>query len=198
MFNKKRIAYYISNIGNPFTLLFLFTIYSCFYLLPLIRAFKITLLITFLALVPTALFIYFNVRKGSYSNYDVSNQQQRFSLYMFSLSIIALITVCLFLNAEPPFIIGVSVSAFVLMTTSFLVNLQLKCSLHTSFAVFISIGFLPLNSYICAILLLFSIVMGWSRVILRRHTFAEVITGGVLGMAIGFLFYSYIIPFMDK
>jgi len=194
--DKKRIASLISNFGNPFTLLFLFTLYSCFVYLPFERALKIILLILFLALVPTGLFIVFNVKRGKYSNYDVSNQKQRPSLYLFSLVVILFILGGLLINHEPQFIIGGCIAAFSLLLASFMVNMKIKCSLHTSFAVFIAIAFLRLNIYWSLGLFIFSILMGWSRLELHRHTNQEVVIGAILGSTIGVLFYLLTKPYV--
>ncbi len=195
---QKGFASFISNFGNPFTLLFLLTIYSCFQYLPEERAIKIILIILFLALVPTGLFIVFNVKRGVYSNYDVSNQKQRPSLYIFSLIIILLMVIGLVYNREPIFIIGGSVAAFVLLLSSFLVNMRIKCSLHTSFAIFIAISFLRINIYWSLGLFAFSILLGWSRLVLHRHTLREVYIGALLGTSVGLLFYYFIGPYTSS
>jgi len=193
---KRSFASFVSNFGNPFNLLFLLTVYSCFQFLPFSQAIKISLLILFLALVPTGLFIVFNVKRGVYSNYDVSNQKQRRSLYVFSLCIIILILTGLFYFKEPAFIIGGTLAAFLLLLASYLVNMKLKCSLHTSFAVFIAISFIPLNIYWSLGLFFFALILGWSRLILKRHTIQEVLVGGLLGTLVGILFDVLIKPYI--
>jgi membrane-associated HD superfamily phosphohydrolase len=193
---RETIALMVSNLGNPFNLLFLLTVYSCFQYLPLYRAIKIILIILFLALVPTGLFIVFNVKRGAYTNYDVSNQKQRTSLYLFSLCVIILIMGGLIYNKEPVFIIGGSLGAFTLLLLSFLVNLKLKCSLHTSFVLFIAISFLQLNIYWSLGLFIFSLIMAWSRLVLHRHTLQEVIAGAILGTSVGMAFHYIMVPYI--
>lgn len=186
---KDGAALFVSNFGNPFNLLFLLTLYSCFKFLPPRHAIIIILSILFLAILPTAMYIVLRVKRGSYTNYDVSNQNQRKSLYVFSLSIILLILGGLIFFKEPPFIIGGTLAAFTLLLLSFLVNLKLKCSLHTSFSVFIAISFIPLNIFWSIGLFIFSIIMGWSRLVLHRHTPQEVFAGAVLGISVGIGFH---------
>ena len=194
---KAGIAKLISNFGNPFTLIFLFTVFSTFHFLPVNKAIKISIIILFIALIPTGLFIIYNVKKGTYTNYDVSNQKQRPSLYLFSLSVLIFIIAVLVFNQEPKFIIGGGIAAFILLLISFLVNMKVKCSLHTSFAVFIALAFLHLNLIWSFGLLLFAFFMGWSRLILRRHTIGEVMIGGILGSTVGLLFYIFIRPYTE-
>jgi len=193
---RQGLALFVSNFGNPFSLLFLLTLYSCLKFLPIDHAIRIIAGIFFLAILPTGLFIVFNVKRGAYTNYDVSNQSQRRSLYYFSLVIIVLILAGLIYFKEPPFIIGGSLAAFTLLLLSYLVNLKLKCSLHTSFSIFIAISFLQLNIYWSMGLFVFSLIMAWSRLELHRHTFQEVIAGAILGITVGIAFHYIMQPYL--
>jgi membrane-associated phospholipid phosphatase len=46
---------------------------------------------------------------------------------------------------------------------------------------------MTLNFNIGIALLLFTGLLGWSRIVLRRHTLKEVLTGGGLGLIIGLI-----------
>ncbi len=186
-----KFAYGVSNFGNPFILLFVLVSYASFHFMEFHEALKISMIIILCSFVPTALFILINVKRGKFSNYDVSTKAQRPSLYIFSTTMIGLVTLTLFfLPGVHMFLQWGCLAAFTLLLSSFLINFWLKCSLHTCFSVYVAIAFFAMKTPVLGILLtIFAVIMGWSRVMLSRHTRGEVFTGAILGSIVGAIFY---------
>lgn len=185
-----KLAYGVSNFGNPFILLFVLVSYASFHFMKFHEALKISMIIILCSFVPTALFILINVKRGKFSNYDVSTKAQRPSLYIFSITLIGLVTLTLFLlPGVHMFLRWGCLAAFTLLLSSFLINIWLKCSLHTCFSVYTAFAFFAMNMRLGILLTLFALIMGWSRVVLSRHTISEVFTGAMLGSIVGALFY---------
>jgi membrane-associated phospholipid phosphatase len=63
--------------------------------------------------------------------------------------------------------------------------MYLKTSLHVGFTVYLAFLVYPLNPVIAVAVLIFTIFLGWSRVVLGRHTPKEVLCGAALGLLAG-------------
>jgi hypothetical protein len=72
--------------------------------------------------------------------------------------------------------------ALLLVVLSALANLYIKASLHTSVSVFLSLALITLYSASGAVLLSFSVLVALSRLVLKRHTSAEMGAGAIIGL----------------
>lgn len=187
---KHRVAFAISNFGNPFILLIFLTAYACFHFMELHEAIKVLTIFLGVSFLPTLLFIVINVRRGKFSNYDVSTKAQRPYFYIFAITLIGIVTITLFLMpAVDKFVRLGSLAAFTMLLGSFLINIRLKSSLHTCFSVYVAIAFAAMNQPAGLALAVLAFLMGWSRISLKRHTLSEVLTGACLGSLVGSVFY---------
>ncbi|MPT30082.1 MAG: ABC transporter permease, partial [Chryseobacterium sp.] len=95
------ISKFISNFFNPLVSLVIYFFYYSYQNYTWEEASKKFLPILLLLIIPTALWIYRNVKKGNYTNMDVSNRKQRHSLYIFIIiSTIVFLAVDYFLHKE--------------------------------------------------------------------------------------------------
>lgn len=135
--------------------------------------------------------LYWNVRKGNYSNMDVSNRKQRKSLYFF-------ITVTLFLesklflfydyfffNENNDLILTFLLLLLLLMQLS---NYFVKSSMHTAFNIFVAVLFFGLDSTLGIIWFLIAFLVEVTRIILKRHTVIEVISGALIALLVSFIY----------
>jgi membrane-associated phospholipid phosphatase len=67
-------------------------------------------------------------------------------------------------------------------------NLWIKPSMHAGFAMLTSCSLWPLGAKIALPWMFFSVLVGWSRSALQRHTRLEVIVGLMLGAIVAKLF----------
>ncbi len=181
----------ISNVLNPlFSLLIFLAVYSyqksdgqfnlINFLLPIV-----------LVVIPIFGWIYWNVKKGNYTNMDVSNRKQRNSLYLFNFFIISIYIAALFYTKQNFDYILIIIFLLILLIVMFLSNLFIKSSMHTSFNVFVSALFFTLNPIYGFIWLFLTFLVAISRVILNRHTIKEVLMGAFIATVIIFVYLYF-------
>ncbi len=192
---KQKFAQFISVIGHPLLTLPLFVLIVMFSKENSSNATLVSFLIIGCFFIPVTIRLFVKSRNGSYSNFDVSNRVQRKSLYVFSIPLLAAVTLILYFTDQSRFICLSVFFALILLVVSMLVNFFVKCSLHVSLNVFLAALVYSVNSKIAVVILLFTLLLIWSRITLGRHTWKEVILGFILGFALGLMmlyFQGYI------
>jgi len=130
------------------------------------------------------LYSWIAVRRGKWDHIDASNKLERVELNLILLAILFVCSIGAALLDKSRlipfglFIIGCIIGAALLFRK------HLKVSLHTSFAVFASFLLWPSSFYMIGGLVLSSAI-GWSRIVLGRHTNWEVLVGALIGGAAG-------------
>lgn len=181
----------ISNIMNPlFSLLIFFGFYA-FEKMEGATAVKNLLIMLFLVVIPIFGWIYWNVKTGRYTNMDVSDRKQRNSLYLFNFTTIALYITSLFYMKQDFNFILIIIFLLVLMLVMHLSNFFIKSSMHTAFNVFVCALFLNLNVYFGLGWLFLTVLLGISRIILKRHTPKEVIMGASIATIVSIVYLYF-------
>lgn len=134
---------------------------------------------------PVGLNMYLKSKNGRHTNFDISNKTQRQSWYVFPLLLLLLVSIILFITNQPRTLSLAVLFSLILLVISQVVNYFIKSSLHVSLNIFLSFLLIPMNLAMGALLLLFTIFIGWARIELERHTATEVFTGAVIGLMIG-------------
>lgn len=133
-----------------------------------------------------AFLILFQIRKGRYSDVDISKREERYSFYEILYFLVFLYFVAaVFLKG---IFFPLSIIAFGVMMGIVIFNFAnyfLKASVHTAVAcayvttlviIYGSNGFL-LTFWIVPVVV-------WARLYLKKHTFLEAVTGGAIGISI--------------
>lgn len=188
---KPKIATAISTVGHPLITIPLYVIIVMFAFEEPKRAAFISLLIVGGIFIPLSLRMYLKSRNGSYTNFDVSDRQQRKSLFGFVLPLQILVTVILYKTGQPNGIFLGVLFATILTAVSQVVNYFIKSSLHVSLSIFLSCLMMPLFFKLAVMMLLFTGLIGWSRVVLGRHTKREVYFGACVGAIISLIMLFY-------
>jgi membrane-associated phospholipid phosphatase len=133
-------------------------------------------------LVPTAILLLSGVRSGRWSDADVSvrKERQRFFPWAVPFSLAGVIAMR-WLQA-PNYIIRGGVVTLSLFLVSWLVNFNLKLSLHALFAFYCAIILFRIGPIWGAVAFVLAILVAWSRLYLQRHTGIELIVGIALGL----------------
>jgi membrane-associated phospholipid phosphatase len=131
---------------------------------------------------PVAALVWIQVKRGAWSDLDVSKREQRYTLYPFSLA--CLIAVA-FMYAKMGAIYAIwCVLALVIANTvNSIINLTWKISAHATTAAACAALLWLLAPNWGPIAALSVISVSWSRVVLRRHTPGQVIAGTIVGMS---------------
>jgi len=153
------------------------------------KAAFISFLIIGCIFIPLIVRMYLKSKNGTYTNFDVSDRKQRKSLFIYAVPLLAFVTFLLFTTGQNINLCISLLFATVLVFVSQIVNLFIKSSLHVSLNIYLSFLVMTLNVAAGIVLLLFTVLLGWSRIVLGRHTLKEVLCGGCIGFAISLLMY---------
>ena len=120
------------------------------------------------------------IRKGAWVDMDASRPAERLQLNVFLAVVLFALAAVLAVSGFPAaFVVG-TLLAGMLIVLALLLRHRLKLSLHVCFAVYGAALLWPLVAATAAGLVA-AIAIGWSRLILQRHTQAEVYLGAVAG-----------------
>jgi len=181
-----KISKVISDFFNPLVSLILFFVYmstreyslqdSVLYFLPILV----------MIIIPVVIWLVWNVKTGRYTNMDVSNRVQRKTLYIFIAACV--IAYLLFNYIKNGYIDLVMLFILVLLFALQISNLFIKSSMHTAFNVFVAALFFSLNWKIGLVWLGIAILVGITRIILKRHTVKEVFMGAGIAFLVSFIY----------
>ncbi len=183
-----RIARCISFISNPLFLLIP---------VPYLLIYKATgdsetslkwLFFSLIFLFSIGIFVLVGVRKGIFTDFDVSNRQQRPLLFIITGLIILVFFFSVYFFNGPKVLyvacFGILMGVFILSV----INTKIKASLHVATATvfFLTIGILYA---IPPVYYVFLPIIAWSRIRIKRHTLSETIAGFFSAVFIvGFLY----------
>ena len=146
-------------------------------------------------------FVVLAVRKGVFSDFDISKRQERTPVFIFTglLSVLYFLIVFL-LNG--PRVLLIALGALLLgVIIADIINRKIKASIHlavfSSFSVIMGI----LYGGMFWVLLLIAPLVAWSRVKLKKHEPFETIVGGLVGTIIVLVLYvvvKYVLGFYAK
>lgn len=176
----RAISRVISIVGHPFVLLPLAVGYvTSRTLTPLLALETMGVLFAWFVLFGT--YVVVQVRRGVWTDVDVSKQEQRPHMYLLAVPLGVATVLVLWWGGYPmPVVIGVG-SAVGMLGVASIINRWIKVSLHSAFAVFaVMIPVSVLGPPALAFLAI-PILVGWARVGMQRHSTAEVLLGLLLG-----------------
>ncbi|WP_312076710.1 phosphatase PAP2 family protein [Chryseobacterium sp.] len=181
-----KISRIISDFFNPLISLIIFFIYVSVHEYSLKEATTHFLPILGIVILPIIIWITYNVKTGRYTNMDVSNRVQRKTLYIF-------IGMCVLLYLAFTYIKYGSFDFVMLFILILLLALQIsnyyiKSSMHTAFNVFVAALFFNINQNWGFAWIFIAILVGITRIILKRHTPKEVILGAFIAFVVSFLY----------
>ena len=184
-----KISKFISNFFNPMNSLVIYFIIFSIRNFTLVEAANNFLPILLITIIPISSWIIYNVRTKKYTDIDVSDRKQRKSLYFFIEGAMIVYLFFVYLRYERIYIVLLFlVILFIVMQIS---NYFIKSSMHMAFNLFIAALFFTLSSLFGFVWLGLSIIIGLSRIILKRHSPAEVLSGALLASIVSFI-YLYV------
>jgi membrane-associated phospholipid phosphatase len=147
--------------------------------------------IIFILVVPISTWIFWNVKSGRYSNMDVSNRKQRKGLYFFIAGVIIIYFMFEYLKFGIVDLVVVFLMILLLMMQAS--NYFIKSSMHTAFNIFVAVLFFSQNIIMGIFWLGIAVLVGITRIILKRHTVKEVISGTLIALFVSFIYlYTHI------
>src|SRR5947209_199166 len=183
-----RFAQQISNILAPVTISLPLVALVAFYHARdlLVAVFYALITLFFLSLGPT-IYILIGIRQGKISDIEVSNRKERAGPFLFgTMSTIVGLFILLFTNGPKNletllFITGVSGIIMMLTTLWWKISIHASSLAGAATVLTILYGIVMLPTYLLVVL------VGWSRVVLRRHTVAQVVVGSLMSIVLTML-----------
>ncbi len=127
---------------------------------------------------------WFQVRAGRWAHIDASVREERASLNFVLASALLLSALLSWLSNRQPALPLALALCGALVVVAFLTGRWVKVSLHTAFATFATILVWSIKPAFYAGVAMTAAVV-WSRLVLRRHVAADIVSGLLLGAAAG-------------
>jgi hypothetical protein len=179
-----RVARWISIVAHPFTMVALLVGVPAMRHSP-DHAVESVLVVAIAVIVPLAVLMCRQVRRGRWSNVDASNRSERPVLYIVALTgLVAAFGWLRFTNAQSFLVSGLVVTAAFLLVAAFLTR-WIKLSLHVAFAALTATTLTLIGSRVGYALIPVLPLLFWSRLALARHTVSELLLGLLLGVLTG-------------
>ncbi len=180
-----RFARQVSNFLSPVTISIPGVLLVAFYRAQNLASalFYACLTLFFLSLGPM-LYIIIGVRLGKFSDMGISRRRERIGPFLFSFaSVLAGLIVLILFNAPKnlqTLLIITALSCIVMMV----ITLWWKISIHASSIAGTTTFLTALYGVIMLPAFLLVVLVSWSRVVLERHTVAQVVAGALLGITL--------------
>ncbi|WBV57250.1 ABC transporter permease [Chryseobacterium daecheongense] len=181
-----KISRIISEFFSPLVSLFLFFVYKSVREYSLKDSVTYFLPILLIIIIPIIIWLIWNVKTGRYTNMDVSNRVQRKTFYIFAA--IAVIAYLLFHYIKYGSLDFLMLFILILLFSLQISNFFIKSSMHTAFNVFVAGLFYAISWKMGLLWLGIAVLVGITRVILKRHTIKEVFMGAAIAFLISFLY----------
>lgn len=182
-----KLAKSLSFLGHPLILGTFYVILMSFQNLTNENAWKVSFLTIGLIALPVIFNNVKKLRKGEYTNFDVSDQNQRKGFYPFIISLFTLLTLVFYLSGFPISVTVNTLNFLVMMLTMGFINLKIKASLHACIAFYISISLFSLSAFWGMPIFVLAMATTWSRLILGRHSVLDLVVGSVTGLIFGLI-----------
>ena len=182
--SMKQLARGVSILAHPFVMVALLVA------VPAMRqssghVVQSVLLVMIAVVVPIAVLMFRQVRRGRWSDADASKPSERPILFMVALAGLVAALAWLLLNDPQSFLVrGMLVAAAFLLLAALLTR-WVKLSLHVAFAALTATTLCLLGSPVGYVLIAMVPVIFWSRIALARHRVHELLVGLVLGVLTG-------------
>jgi membrane-associated HD superfamily phosphohydrolase len=136
-----------------------------------------------LTTVPVCLLVAFQVMRGAWTDLDVSVRRQRYLLYPFGLGCMLILALVYRRFDAPSIAIRITLAIVLANLCGALINLWYKVSAHASGAAICATALFTVGALGGLVGSLAALMVGWSRVELRRHTRGQVLLGWSVGIA---------------
>ncbi len=139
-------------------------------------------LFTLCFLVAVGFSVFILVKKGYFSDLDISKREQR-PLFFFLLIFFAILYFLSLFYFQGPIVLFTALSGIFLSIVVFsFINTRIKASIHVASITGLIFSFSVLYNGVFFLLLFLIPLIGWSRIKIHRHTKSEVFTGAAMGI----------------
>jgi membrane-associated phospholipid phosphatase len=133
-------------------------------------------------LIPIAVWNQWQVRRGRYTNFDVSHRPHRATMYPLIVALLAVATAALYITHQPARLSAGMAAGCSLAACCWLANRWMKVSLHAAYSFFYALLTPNIGPDLLVPALLLATAIAWSRYRLGRHSASELLVGAALGL----------------
>lgn len=151
---------------------------------------------TLIFLLVISVFILLAVRKGIFTDYDVSKREQRPLLFLVAMILSVIYLIGLFLLDAPAILLIITFGIIIGILGASIINNWIKASMHVATITSLLAGLAIVYGGFYYALLLFVPVIAYIRVRAKRHTVPETIAGAIFGASLSLLMYSMVTSFL--
>ena len=182
--NRALVARWVSIVAHPFVMTALLVAVAAAAQSSGSTAVPV-LLVSLAIIIPLAVLMVRQVRRGRWANHDASNANERPVLFLVSMAGLAAAVAWLLRYDPESFLLrGLLVVAGFIVVAAVLTR-WVKLSLHVAFAALTATALTLIGSSIGLALIPLVPVLAWARLVLTRHSLLEVLVGCALGVATG-------------
>lgn len=184
---KAKTAKIISIIGHPLLLGSIYVIAVSFHKLSLEQASLVSLSIICIVTLPITIHNWHKTKKGTYTNFDVSDQGQRKGFYPVVVLLMLILIGTFYLMKLPPSVQLNTLIFSALILVIAMVNFKIKASMHAAIAFYITMGLWDISIFLGIPAILLAFATSWSRLEMKRHSLIEITIGSSLGLIFGLM-----------
>jgi hypothetical protein len=142
-------------------------------------------IVALFTIVPLAVLMFRQVRRGAWRNADASNRSERPVLYIVGgVSLAALLSYLLLVKSQS-FMIRGTIATLAMVAVCAAATKWIKVSLHMAVATMAATALSLMRSPVGYALVVMLPALVWSRLTLERHTPYELVLGAIIGAAAG-------------
>lgn len=135
-------------------------------------------------------FVLIGIKRGIFTNIDVSNRKQRVFLYPFAIIVVLLFGVIVYLFNGPYTLTAASICFVLGLIILDLINRKIKASIHVASVAAGVTGVVMAFGGFTYLLFLLIPLTAWARVVEKKHTPMETIVGACAGVSLTFVFIT--------
>lgn len=140
---------------------------------------------------PALVFLYWKLKHKHFSDADVSVSHQRHGFYIFGgACMIVCFAILLWLNAPPLLITSFLAALAAVIVSAVVTRFWTKVSIHSCAMTGVTTMVAFYSVPIALLLTIGTLLVIWSRLILKRHTLSEAILGGVIAVSCTLLIFT--------
>jgi hypothetical protein len=188
---QMKLAKFFSLIGHPLFIGPIYVVLVSFNNLSYETAWRVSLLTVGIIALPIIVHNLRKFKKGEYSNFDVSDQNQRKNFYPFAIFLLTILTLTFYILDFPLPVTANTLNFLAMILIMAFLNLKIKASLHASVAFYVCVSLICFSTWLGLIFLLLAVGATWSRSVLNRHTNPELIVGVTVGIVFGLVSLYY-------
>jgi hypothetical protein len=181
------LARWVSILAHPFVMVALMVLGAALRFGTPAEAVRTLGVVILLTLVPVAVLMLRQVRRGAWANVDASGRAERPVLFLVGTAGLAVLLVYSLVFRPQSFLLRGGTVTLAMVAACAVATRWLKVSLHMAFGTLATTTLVLLGSAIGWALVPAMPLLAWSRLRLGRHDRGEVVAGALAGVVSGFL-----------